>query len=78
MLSQLRVGIREYVDGCELYDHVLERYAFAGNVCGWIERIGTFAEAGATKIRFSTERGDSDRQTKYMKMFADEILPKFQ
>jgi len=95
--SQFRDKIQEYVDGYELYDHVLEtglnpkrmsdlglteyaleRYALAGNVGDWIERIGSLAEAGATKIWFSTERGDYDRQIRYMKLFADEIRPRFQ
>lgn len=95
--GQFREKIQEYVEGYELYDHVLEagrnpkrmsalgladyaleRYALAGNVGDWVERIGTLAEAGATNIWFSTERGDLDRQIHYMRLFADEILPNFQ
>ncbi len=95
--GQFRDKIQEYVDGYELYDHVLEagrnpkrmaelgltnyaleRYALAGNAGDWIERIGALADAGATNIWFSTERGDLDRQIHYMRLFADEILPRFQ
>ncbi len=95
--GQFRDKIQEYVDGYELYDHVLEagrnptrmaelgltdyaleRYALAGNANDWIERISSLAEAGATNIWFSTERGDLDRQTHYMRLFAKEILPNFQ
>lgn len=94
--GQFREKIQEYVDGYELYDHVLdagrnptrmaelgltdyalERYALAGDVGDWIERIGTLAEAGADKIWFSTERGDLDRQIHYTKLFAEEIRPRF-
>ena len=62
----------------------------AGNVAAGSEQISNsaqnlsqsanehLAEAGATKIWFSTERGNIDRQIKYMKMFADEIRPRFQ
>ena len=53
------------------------RYALAGDVGDWIERIGALAEAGADKIWFSTERGDLDRQIHYMKLFAEEIRPRF-
>jgi alkanesulfonate monooxygenase SsuD/methylene tetrahydromethanopterin reductase-like flavin-dependent oxidoreductase (luciferase family) len=95
--GQFRDKIQEYVDGYELYDHVLEsgrnpvrmaelgltdyaldRWALAGNVSDWIERIGALADAGATNIWFSTERGDLDRQIHYMKVFSDEIAPHFQ
>jgi 5,10-methylenetetrahydromethanopterin reductase len=94
--GQFRDKIQEYVDGYELYDHVLEsgrnpvrmaelgltdyaldRWALAGNVSDWIERIGALADAGATNIWFSTERGDLDRQIHYMKVFSDEIAPHF-
>lgn len=94
--GQFRDKIQEYVDGYELYDHVLEagrnpkrmaelgltdyaleRYALAGNVADWVERIGSLAEAGATNIWFSTERGDLDRQIHYMRLFINEILPNF-
>lgn len=94
--GQFRDKIQEYVDGYELYDHVLdtgknpkrmaelgltdyalERYALAGSPADWIDRIGALAEAGATNIWFSTERGDLDRQIHYMKVFAEEIRPKF-
>ena len=55
----------------------LERFALAGNVADWIDRIGELAEAGATRLWFSTESGDLDRQIHYMKVFADEIMPHF-
>ena len=95
--GQFRDKIQEYVDGYELYDHVLEagrnpkrmselgltdyaleRYALAGDVGDWIERIGSLAEVGADKIWFSTERGDLDRQIHYMRVFAEQIRPHFQ
>lgn len=95
--GQFRNKIQEYVDGYELYDHVLEagrnpkrmselgltdyaleRYALAGDVGDWIERIGSLAEVGADKIWFSTERGDLDRQIHYMRVFAEQIRPHFQ
>jgi 5,10-methylenetetrahydromethanopterin reductase len=94
--GQLRAKIAEYVEGYELYDHVLqggrnpkrmaelgltgyglERYALAGNVNDWIERIGELAEAGASRLWLSTESGDLDRQIHYMKVFADQIMPHF-
>jgi 5,10-methylenetetrahydromethanopterin reductase len=94
--GQLRAKIAEYVEGYELYDHVLqagrnpkrmaelglagyglERFALAGNVNDWIERIGDLAEAGASRLWLSTESGDLDRQIHYMKVFADEIMPHF-
>ena len=65
--SQFRAKITEYVEGYELYDHVLqagrnpkrmaelgltgyalERFALAGNVNDWIQRIGKLAELGAS------------------------------
>ena len=94
--GQLKAKVQEYVDGYELYDHVLEagrnprrmaelglteyalqRYALAGDVAHWIERIAALAAAGATNLWFNTERGDLDRQIHYMRVFVDEILPKF-
>jgi alkanesulfonate monooxygenase SsuD/methylene tetrahydromethanopterin reductase-like flavin-dependent oxidoreductase (luciferase family) len=95
--GQLRAKIAEYVEGYELYDHVLqagrnpkrmaelgltgyglERFALAGDVKNWIERIGELAEAGASRLWISTESGDLDRQIHYMKVFTQEILPHFQ
>jgi len=61
-----------------LTDYALERYALAGDVGDWIERIGSLAEVGADKIWFSTERGDLDRQIHYMRVFAEQIRPHFQ
>jgi hypothetical protein len=55
----------------------LERFALAGNVNDWIERIGELAEAGATRLWLSTEAGDLDRQIHYMKAFTQEIMPHF-
>ena len=83
MPGQLKAKIAEYVEGYELYDHVLqagrnpkrmtelglteyglERFALAGNVNDWIERIGDLAELGASRLWLSTEAGDStDRST---------------
>ena len=61
-----------------LTDYALERYALAGDVGDWIERIGSLAEVGADKIWFSTERGDLERQIHYMRVFAEQIRPHFQ
>jgi hypothetical protein len=55
----------------------LERFALAGNVNDWIERIGSLADAGASRLWLSTESGDLDRQIHYMKVFVDEIMPHF-
>jgi alkanesulfonate monooxygenase SsuD/methylene tetrahydromethanopterin reductase-like flavin-dependent oxidoreductase (luciferase family) len=94
--SQFRAKIAEYVEGYELYDHVLqagrnpkrmaelgltgyalERFALAGNVNDWIERIGELAELGASRLWLSTEAGDLERQIHYMKVFTEQILPHF-
>jgi alkanesulfonate monooxygenase SsuD/methylene tetrahydromethanopterin reductase-like flavin-dependent oxidoreductase (luciferase family) len=61
-----------------LTDYGLERFALAGNVSDWIERIGALAEAGASRLWLSTESGDLDRQIHYMEVFASEIMPHFQ
>jgi 5,10-methylenetetrahydromethanopterin reductase len=55
----------------------LERFALAGNVNDWIERIGELAELGASRLWLSTEAGDLDRQIHYMKVFTDQIMPHF-
>jgi hypothetical protein len=55
----------------------LERFALAGNVNDWIERIGELAELGASRLWLSTEAGDLDRQIRYMKVFTEEIMPHF-
>jgi len=94
--GQLRAKIAEYVEGYELYDHVLqagrnpkrmaelglteyglERFALAGNVSDWIERIAELAGLGASRLWLSTEAGDLDRQIHYMKVFTEQILPHF-
>jgi len=94
--GQLKAKVAEYVEGYELYDHVLqagrnpkrmaelglteyglERFALAGNVTDWIERIGELAEAGASRLWLSTESGDLDRQIHYMKVFTQQIMPHF-
>jgi 5,10-methylenetetrahydromethanopterin reductase len=94
--SQFRAKIAEYVEGYELYDHVLqagrnpkrmaelglteyglERFALAGNVDDWIERIGELAGSGASRLWLSTEAGDLDRQIHYMKVFTEQIMPHF-
>src|ERR1041385_6769894 len=56
----------------------LDRFALAGNVNDWIERIGELAEAGASRLWLSTESGDLDRQIHYMKVFAEQIMPHFE
>ncbi|MEL0090446.1 MAG: LLM class flavin-dependent oxidoreductase [Rhodospirillales bacterium] len=60
-----------------LADYAMERYALAGTVGDWIDRIGVLAEAGATNLYISVERGDLDRQIHYMKVFAEQIRPRF-
>ncbi len=94
--SQFRAKIAEYVEGYELYDHVLqagrnpkrmaelgstecglERFALAGNVNDWIDRIGELAELGASRLWLSTEAGDLERQIHYMKVFTEQIMPHF-
>ena len=94
--GQFRDKIQEYVDGYELYDHILvggrnprclealsltdyalERYALAGNVTDWIERIGAIADAGGVNIWFSTQHGGIEAQIHTMKLFAREIMPEF-
>jgi 5,10-methylenetetrahydromethanopterin reductase len=94
--TQFRAKIAEYVEGYELYDHVLqagrnpkrmaelglteyglERFALAGNVNDWIERIGALADLGASRLWLSTEAGDLDRQIHYMKVFTEQIMPHF-
>ena len=92
--SRFRAKIAAYIEGYELYDHVLragrnprrmaelgltqyglDRFALAGNPKDWIERIGELAELGASRLWFSTESGDLDRQLHYMKVFVGQILP---
>jgi hypothetical protein len=94
--TQFRAKIAEYVEGYELYDHVLqagrnpkrmaelglteyglERFALAGNVKDWIERIAELAEAGASRLWLSTEAGDLERQIHYMKVFTEQVMPHF-
>jgi 5,10-methylenetetrahydromethanopterin reductase len=60
-----------------LADYAMERYALSGTVGDWIDRIGALAEAGATNLYISVERGDLDRQIHYMKIFAEQIRPRF-
>ncbi len=55
----------------------LERFALAGNVNDWIERIGELAELGASRLWLSTQAGDLDRQIHYMKVFTEQIMPHF-
>ena len=60
-----------------LTEYGLERFALAGNVNDWIERIGELAELGASRLWLSTEAGDLDRQIHYMKVFTEQIMPHF-
>ncbi len=53
------------------------RFALAGDVKDWIERIGELAELGASRLWISTESGDLDRQIHYMKVFTEQIMPHF-
>jgi alkanesulfonate monooxygenase SsuD/methylene tetrahydromethanopterin reductase-like flavin-dependent oxidoreductase (luciferase family) len=94
--GQFRAKIAEYVEGYELYDHVLQagrnpkrmaelglteyglnRFALAGDVKAWIERIGELAELGASRLWLSTESGDLNRQIHYMRVFTEQIMPHF-
>jgi 5,10-methylenetetrahydromethanopterin reductase len=58
--------------------YALDRWALAGNPSDWIKRIEALAEAGATKLWIGSGGGDLDRQTHYMRMFGEQILPHFQ
>ena len=60
-----------------LTEYGLERFALAGNVNDWIERIGELAELGTSRLWLSTEAGHLDRQIHYMKVFTEQILPQF-
>jgi 5,10-methylenetetrahydromethanopterin reductase len=60
-----------------LTEYGMERFALAGNVRDWIERIDALAAAGASRLWLSTEYGDLDRQIHYMKVFTREIMPRF-
>lgn len=60
-----------------LTEYGMERFALAGNVRDWIERIGALADAGASRLWLSTDSGDLDRQIHYMKVFTQEIMPHF-
>ena len=55
----------------------MERYALAGNVTDWIERIGAIADSGGVNIWFSTQHGGIEAQIHTMKLFAREIMPEF-
>jgi hypothetical protein len=61
-----------------LTDYALNRWALAGNPSDWIKRIEALAEAGATQLWIGSVAGDLDRQTHYMRMFGEQILPHFQ
>ncbi len=61
-----------------LTDYAINRWALAGNPSDWIKRIEEIAEAGATKLWVGSASGDLDRQTHYMRMFGEQILPHFQ
>ena len=54
-----------------LTEYGLERFALAGNVNDWIERIGELAELGASRLWLSTESGDLDRQIHYMNIISN-------
>jgi len=60
-----------------LSEYGLERFALAGAPKDWIERIDALAQMGATRLWIGTEAGDLDRQIHYMKVFAQEIMPRF-
>ena len=60
-----------------LTEYGLERFALAGSVSDWIERIAELAGLGASRLWLSTEAGDLDRQIHYMRVFTEQILPHF-
>ena len=60
-----------------LTDYAIKRWALAGNPSDWIARIEEIAAAGATKLWVGAVGGDIDRQTHYMRMFCEQILPHF-
>jgi alkanesulfonate monooxygenase SsuD/methylene tetrahydromethanopterin reductase-like flavin-dependent oxidoreductase (luciferase family) len=60
-----------------LTEYALKRWALAGTPRDWIQRIAELAEAGATKLWVGVGGGDLDRQTHYMCLFGDQILPHF-
>lgn len=61
-----------------LTDYALNRWALAGSPSDWIQRIEVLAEAGATQLWIGSVAGDLDRQTHYMRLFGEQILPHFQ
>ena len=65
------------LEALSLTDYALERYALAGNVTDWIERIGALADSGGVNIWFSTQHGGIEAQIHTMKLFAREIMPEF-
>lgn len=60
-----------------LTDYAMKRWALAGNANDWIRRIEEIAEAGATKLWVSVGRGDFDRQMHDMRIFGEQIMPRF-
>lgn len=60
-----------------LAEYAMDRYALAGTIGDWIDQIGKLADAGATNLYISVERGDLERQIHYMKIFAEQIRPRF-
>jgi hypothetical protein len=46
-----------------LTEYGLERFALAGNVNDWIERIGELAELGASRLWLSTEAATSSARS---------------
>ena len=60
-----------------LTDYAIKRWALAGNARDWIARIEEIAEAGATKLWIGAGGGGIDRQTHYMRIFGEQIMPHF-
>jgi 5,10-methylenetetrahydromethanopterin reductase len=60
-----------------LTDYAIQRWALAGNPGDWIARIEEIAAAGATKLWIGAGGGTLDRQMYYMRLFGEEILPRF-
>jgi 5,10-methylenetetrahydromethanopterin reductase len=60
-----------------LTDYALKRWALAGNPRDWIARIEEIAAAGATKLWISASGGTLDRQMHSMRLFGEQILPRF-
>jgi 5,10-methylenetetrahydromethanopterin reductase len=60
-----------------LTEYAIKRWALAGNPSDWIARIEEIAAAGATKLWIGASGGTLERQIHYMRLFGEQILPRF-